>query len=43
MLGKPAVFSGAKAHRVLGINFIPVEVTVRESAEYLIENGFSKA
>jgi len=43
MLGKPAVFSGAKAHRVLGINFIPVEVSVRESAEYLIENGFSKA
>jgi len=24
---------------LMGMNFIPVEVTLRESAEYLIKNG----
>ena len=43
MLGKPANASGAKAQRVLGIDFIPVEVTVSESADFLIRNGFAKA
>lgn len=43
MLGKPMATSGAKATRVLGISFIPVEVTLRESAAYLIKNGFIKA
>ena len=42
MLGKPMISSGAKAERLLGIKFIPAEVTVRESAEYLIKNGFIK-
>jgi dihydroflavonol-4-reductase len=34
--------SGAKAQRLLSINFIPVEVTIKESADYLIKNGFIK-
>ena len=40
MLGKAMVTSGAKAKQILGINFIPVEVTLRESADYLFKNGF---
>lgn len=43
MLGKPANSSGAKAQRVLGIDFIPVEVTVSETADYLIRSGFARA
>jgi dihydroflavonol-4-reductase len=42
-LGKPMNVSGAKATRVLGINFIPADVTIRESADYLIKNGFIKS
>ncbi len=42
MLGKAMVTSGAKATRILGISFIPVDVTLRESADYLIKNGFIK-
>ena len=42
MLGKPMISSGAKAERLLGIKFIPAEVSVRESADYLIKNGFIK-
>jgi dihydroflavonol-4-reductase len=38
-LGKPMNISNAKAKRLMGMNFIPVEVTLRESAEYLIKNG----
>jgi dihydroflavonol-4-reductase len=41
-LGKPMNVSGAKAQRLLGINFIPADVTIKESAEYLIKNGFIK-
>jgi dihydroflavonol-4-reductase len=41
-LGKPMNVSGAKAKHLLGINFIPAEVTLRESADYLIKNGFAK-
>jgi len=41
-LGKPMNVSGAKASRLLGINFIPVDVTLRESADYLIKNGSIK-
>jgi dihydroflavonol-4-reductase len=41
-LGKPMNVSGAKAQRILSINFIPVEVTIKESADYLIKNGFIK-
>ena len=43
MLGKPMITSGAKASRIFGMKFIPVEVTLRESADYLIKNGFIKA
>jgi dihydroflavonol-4-reductase len=41
-LGKPMNVSGAKAERLLSVNFIPVEVTIKESADYLIKNGFIK-
>lgn len=41
-LGKPMNVSGAKAQRLLSINFIPVDVTLKESADYLIKNGFIK-
>jgi dihydroflavonol-4-reductase len=41
-LGKPMNVSGAKAQRLLSINFIPVEITIKESADYLIKNGFIK-
>jgi dihydroflavonol-4-reductase len=41
-LGKPMNVSGAKAERLLSISFIPVEVTLKESADYLIKNGFIK-
>ncbi len=42
-LGKPMNVSGAKAQRLLNINFIPVEVTLKESADFLIKNGFIKS
>jgi dihydroflavonol-4-reductase len=42
LLGKPMAISGAKAKRVLGISFIPVQVTLRDSADYLVKNGFIK-
>lgn len=42
LLGKPMITSNEKARKVLGINFIPVEVTIRESADYLVKNGFIK-
>jgi dihydroflavonol-4-reductase len=42
MLGRRAEFSNAKATRMLGINFIPVDVSVRETADYLVSNGFVK-
>ena len=41
-LGKPMNVSGAKAQRLLSIKFIPVEVIIKESADYLIKNGFIK-
>jgi dihydroflavonol-4-reductase len=34
--------SGAKAKRLLGMNFIPADVAIKESADYLIKNGFIK-
>ena len=42
-LGKPMNVSGAKATRLLGISFIPVDVAIKESATYLIKNGFIKS
>jgi dihydroflavonol-4-reductase len=41
-LGKPMKISGAKAKRLLGINFIPVDISLKESADYLIKNGLIK-
>jgi dihydroflavonol-4-reductase len=40
LLGKPMITSNQKAQRLLGMKFIPVEVSLRESADYLIKNGF---
>jgi dihydroflavonol-4-reductase len=42
LLGKPMITSNKKAQKLLGINFIPVEVTLKESAAYLVKNGFIK-
>jgi dihydroflavonol-4-reductase len=38
-LGKPMNVSNAKAKELMGMSFIPAEVAVRDSAEYLIKNG----
>jgi len=40
LLGKPMLISSAKATRLFDLKFIPVQVALRESAEYLIKNGF---
>lgn len=42
-LGKPMNVNSSKAQRLLGIKFIPAEVSIKESADYLIKNGFIKA
>ena len=42
LLGKPMITSNKKAQMLLGIKFIPVEVTLKESAAYLVKNGFIK-
>ncbi len=42
MLGKPMITANDKARRIFGINFIPVEISIRESADYLVKNGFIK-
>jgi len=34
--------SNEKAKRLMGMSFTPVEVTLRESADYLVKNGFIK-
>jgi len=41
-LGKPMRISNAKAKQLMAMNFIPADVTLRESADYLIKNGFIK-
>jgi len=41
-LGKPMNVNASKAHRLLGISFIPVELSLKESADFLIKNGFIK-
>lgn len=41
-LGRSMNVSGAKANRLLGMTFIPVDVTLKESADYLIKNDFIK-
>ena len=40
MLNKPMITSGAKAKSLFGMEFIPVDVTLRESADFLVHNGF---
>jgi dihydroflavonol-4-reductase len=42
MLGKPMLTSNDKARRILGIKFIPAEISIKESADYLVKNGFIK-
>ncbi len=42
-LGKHIPVNASQAQKVLGINFIPVETSLVESANYLIDNGFVKA
>ena len=41
-LGKHKGVSNAQAHKVLGIDFIPVEISLVETAKYLVDNGFAK-
>jgi dihydroflavonol-4-reductase len=41
-LGKPSLISHAKAERLLGISFIPAQVSILESADYLYKNGLIK-
>lgn len=40
LLGRSMLTSNAKAKQLLGMNFISVEQTIRDSADYLIKNGF---
>ena len=42
LLGKPMLISNAKAGKLLGMKFIPVQVALRESADYLVKNGYVK-
>jgi len=42
-LGKPMDVSNTKAQQLLGIKFIPADVSLKESADYLIKNGFIKS
>ena len=42
-LGKHIGVNSSKASKVLGIDFIPVEVSLADTATYLIDNGFVKA
>lgn len=42
LLGKPMLTSAEKAKRLFGIKFIPVNISVRDTADYLIQNGFTK-
>lgn len=39
LLGHPMNISNIKAKSLLGVNFIPTEVTIKESAAYLIKSG----
>ena len=41
-LGKHIGVNSSKARTTLGIDFIPVETTLAETAHYLIDNGFVK-
>jgi dihydroflavonol-4-reductase len=39
LLGKPMLTNNDKAKRLLGINFIPAVVSIKESADYLVKNA----
>lgn len=40
LLGKPMLTENQKAKKLFGMKFIPAEVAIRESAEYLVRKGF---
>ena len=40
LLGKPMITSNEKARMIFKISFIPAKVSVKDSADFLIENGF---
>jgi dihydroflavonol-4-reductase len=42
VLGKPMIASNDKARRLFGMKFIPIDVTIRDSADYLVKSGFIK-
>ena len=42
-IGKPMNVNASKANRLLGIDFIPTELTLKESADFLIKSGFIKS
>jgi dihydroflavonol-4-reductase len=42
-LGKHIGVSSRQAQKVLGIDFIPIEDSLVDTAKYLIDNGFVKA
>lgn len=42
LLEKPMKVNNEKAKNMLGMKFIPAEVAIRESADYLVKNGFIK-
>jgi dihydroflavonol-4-reductase len=41
-LGKHTNVDASKAEQVLGINFAPIEESLKDSAQFLIDNGFVK-
>lgn len=43
LLGKAMLSSNQKAKTLLGINFIPAEISVKESAAFLLRNGLAKS
>jgi dihydroflavonol-4-reductase len=43
LLGKPMGTSSSKARSMLGMDFVPVDHTIRETAHYLIERGFIRS
>lgn len=42
LIGKPMLVSNSKARQILGIEFIPVEESIKSSADYLVKNGLVK-
>ena len=42
LIGKPMLVSNSKARQILGIEFIPVEESIKSSADYLVRNDLVK-